>query len=183
MGILNVSEAVEEAIGKSSKLKEGIIRGNWEKIVDKLYSKSEPLWIKEGTLYVSVEDSIYLHHMSMSKNSYLKKILKILKTEYVKDIRFRVSKVQAYNYSVDVPIEIVQKKSEIFISELKELTLEQKIDVLRKKAKAREQALELKGYKKCGICGIMFLGEAKTCKLCSLKDIKDKVLEDKNDNK
>ena len=59
MDIMNVSEAVEEAIVKSRKLKEGIIRGHWRDIVGKLSRKSEPLWIKEGILYVLVEDSIY----------------------------------------------------------------------------------------------------------------------------
>ncbi|MGL5089053.1 MAG: DUF721 domain-containing protein [Cetobacterium sp.] len=183
MGIMNVSEAVESAILKSKKLKEGIIRGHWKNIVEKLSEKSEPLWIKEGILYVVVEDTIYLHHMSMNKNKYLKKVQETLKVDYVKDIRFKVSKVQKCDYSEFKYEKIVIEKKEEFISELKELSLEEKIYILKRKAKEREQALELKGYKKCGICGMMFLGEAEACKLCSLKDVKDKVLEDKDDNK
>lgn len=183
MGIMNVSEAVEEAIVKSKKLKEGIIRGHWENIVEKLSEKSKPLWIKEGVLHVVVEDTMYLHHMSMNKNKYLKRVQETLKVDYVKDIRFNVSKIQSSDYSDFRYEKIVKEKKEKFISELKELSLEEKIYILKRKAREREQALELKGYKKCDICGMMFLGEAEACKLCSLKDVKDKVLEDKNDNK
>lgn len=182
MDIMNVSEAVEEAIVKSRKLKEGIIRGHWRDIVGKLSKKSEPLWIKEGILYVVVEDSIYLHHMSMNKNKYLKRAQEILKKEYVKDIRFKVSKVQGCNY-MEVMDEKNDEKKEEFISELKDLTLEEKIEVLKKRAKEREDALISKGYKKCDICGMMFLGEGFICKPCSLKNVADKILEDRDDNK
>lgn len=182
MDIMNVSEAVEEAIVKSRKLKEGIIRGHWRDIVGKLSKKSEPLWIKEGILYVVVEDSIYLHHMSMNKNKYLKRAQEILKKEYVKDIRFKVSKVQGCNY-MEVMDEKNDEKKEEFISELKDLTLEEKIEVLKKRAKEREEALKLKGYKKCDICGMMFIGEGVICKPCSLKNVADKILEDRDDNK
>ena len=183
MDIMNVSEAIEEAIIKSRKLKEGIIRGHWRDIVEKLSEKSEPLWIKDGTLYVLVEDSMYLHHMSMNKNKYLKRVCDILKKEYVKDIRFKISKIQNLDYSNYMSTEIKDKKNEEFTSELKNLTLDEKIDVLKRKAKEREQVLISKGYKKCDICGMMFLGEEKVCKPCSLKDIVDKLLEDKDDNK
>ncbi|MGL4971264.1 MAG: DciA family protein [Cetobacterium sp.] len=183
MDVMNVSEAVEEAIIKSRKLKEGIIRGHWRDIVDKLSEKSEPLWIKESVLYVLVEDSMYLHHMSMNKNKYLNKVQDILKKDYVKDIRFKISKIQNLDYSEYMDKHVEEKKNEEFISELKDLTLEEKIDVLRKKAKEREQVLISKGYKKCDICGMMFLGEEDTCKPCSLKDVVDKLLEDKDDNK
>ena len=183
MDIMNVSEAVEEAIIKSRKLKEGIIRGHWRDIVEKLSKKSEPLWIKEGILYVLVEDSIYLHHMSMNKNKYLKRILEILKKDYVKDIRFKVSKVQNCDYIDFIEKNPNEDKKEEFISELKDLSLEEKIDILKKKAKEREDALKLKGYKKCDICGMMFFGEGDSCKPCSLKNIADKILEDEDDNK
>lgn len=183
MDIMNVSEAVEEAIVKSRKLKEGIIRGHWREIVEKLSKKSEPLWIKEGILYVLVEDSIYLHHMSMNKNKYLKRIQEILKKDYVKDIRFKVSKVQNCDYIDFIEKSSNEEKKEEFISELKDLSLEEKIGILKKKAKEREDALRLKGYKKCDICGMMFFGEGSSCKPCSLKNIADKILEDGDDNK
>ncbi|MGL5175054.1 MAG: DUF721 domain-containing protein [Cetobacterium sp.] len=182
MDIMNVSEAVEEAIIKSRKLKEGIIRGHWREIVDKLSDKSEPLWIKDGVLYVLVEDSVYLHHMSMNKNKYLRKVQDILKKDYVKDIRFKISKIQNLDYSDYMSNEIEANRNVEFISELRDLTLEEKIDVLKRKSKERELALVSKGYKKCDICGMMFLGDEEICKPCSLKDVVDKLLEDKDDN-
>ncbi len=185
MGIMSVSEAVEEAVVKSRKLKEGIIRGHWFEIVGNLSTKSEPLWIKEDTLYILVEDSVYLHHMSMNKNKYLKKIEEILKKVYVKDMRFKVSKVnKGEEYSVSLENkenkENFEKKE--FISELKDLDLEKKIEILKRKSQEREEALRKEGYKKCNFCGTMFLGEGNLCKPCSLKESLDKVLEDKNDN-
>ena len=183
MDIMNVSEAVEEAIIKSRKLKEGIIRGHWRDIVEKLSNKSEPLWIKEGILYVLVEDSIYLHHMSMNKNKYLKRIFEILKKDYIKDIRFKISKVKKCDYISYLDTNFNEDKKEEFISEIKDLSLEEKIIILKKKAKERESALKLKGYKKCDVCGMMFFGEGDSCKPCSLKNIADKILEDEDDNK
>ena len=182
MGIVSVSEAVEEAVIKSRKLKEGIIRGRWFEIVGSLSTKSEPLWIKEDTLYILVEDSIYLHHMSMNKNKYLKKIEEILKKVYIKDMRFKVSRVNKVDYfKISLENKENFEKKE-FVSELKDLTLEKKIEILKRKSQERDEILKREGYKKCDFCGTMFLGEGNFCKPCSLKKSLDKVLEDKNDN-
>lgn len=183
MELFNVKEAIDEAVIKSRKLKEGIIRGYWNKITDKLSTKSTPLWIKDETLYVTVEDSIYLHHMSMNKEKYLKNINILLKGNYIKEIIFKVSKVKNIEYQKEY-IENSEKIKKEFKSELKDLSLEEKIEVLKKKSLEREKDLSLRGFKKCKSCGVMFLGEDNLCKLCSLKKKSlDKVLEDKNDNK
>lgn len=181
MKVMSVSEAIEEAIKKSRKLKEGVIRGNWERITKRLSIKSEPLWIKDGVLYVLVEDSIYLHQMSINKDMYIKKIAEVLNTDFVKDIRFKISKISKKEEKKHIFEEKKEEKVE-FISEIKNLSLEEKIEILKKESKEREKSLKDKGYKSCMICGTMFLGEEKICKICSLKKNMDKVLEAKNDN-
>lgn len=182
MGLFSVKEAIDEAVIKSRKLKEGIIRGYWFEIVGKLSNKSEPLCIKKDILYIMVEDSVYLHHMSMKKEEYLKKINFLLSNDYIKDIVFKVSKIKKSNYE-KIKKEKIKKKVS-FESELKELTLEEKIEVLKIKSLEREEELRKKGFKKCSKCGTMFLGEDDLCKPCSLKKKSlDKVLEDKDDNK
>lgn len=182
MEIMRVSEAIEEAILKSRKLKEGIIRGKWHVIVEKLSKKSEPLWIKDSTLYVLVEDSMYLHHMSMNKSRYLEKINELLKNEYIKDIRFKISKINNFSYeSIDPKTSEIESK-DFFLSELKkELSLVEKIEILKRKSIEREKVLTEKGYTKCISCGAMFLGEEKICKPCSLKE--KPIVEERNDSK
>nr|WP_307774585.1 DUF721 domain-containing protein [uncultured Cetobacterium sp.] len=179
-GLMNVSEAIEEAVIKSRKLKEGIIRGRWQEIVGKLANKSNPLWIKEFTLYVVVEDTMYLHHMTINKENYLSKIEKLLKDRYIQDIRFKVSRVN--NFEQNFQIEKEEIKKEDFVSQLANLTLDEKIEILKKKSKDREQALLKSGFKKCIDCGSMFLGEEDLCRPCSLKKESREILEDKNDS-
>ncbi|MGL4307571.1 MAG: DUF721 domain-containing protein [Cetobacterium sp.] len=186
MEIVSVKTMIETAIVKSRKLKEGIVISRWEEIVDKLALKSTPIVLKEGTLYVYVEDSIYLHHMSMNKNKYLQKIEEILKSDYVKDIRFKVGKVQKdlkYDYrevyinnNSDEDENISIDKNSLNREE--NVSIEEMVDHLKKMAQRREEVLLKKGYKKCNDCGSMFKGHGEYCYPCKEKNIKDKNIND-----
>lgn len=187
MPLFNVREAIEIAVQKSRKLKEGILRAYWCEVVGKLSTKTEPLFIKNSLLYVAVEDSLYLHHMSMNKNRYLVKIAQILKSNDIKDIRFKVSDVKeliSNRKQRDNFKELKNNEVERWDnskSELENLTLKQKIEVLKRLSVEREKRLLNNGYRKCSNCGVLFEGEGKRCKHCSME--KRIVLEDRYDNK
>lgn len=178
MKLLSVSDAVEEAVIKSRRLREGIIRGYWNEIVGKLSSQSKPLGIKNGELLVVVTDSIYLHYLLLKKDLYIKKVNEILKEHYVDDIRFKISKVEKYNFTTE---KIEKKERNSFISMIKELSLDEKIEYLKNQAIKREKEMEKKGFKKCKRCGSMFLGENDLCMPCLIR--KAKRLEENNDTK
>ncbi len=180
MELFSVKKAIENAFIKSKKLKVGFLKAYWDKVADRVSSRTTPLYIKEEVLYVAVEDSIYLHHMSMNKSRYLSKISELLKSDEIKDIRFKVGKVDLIEWKRDDEEESgeIGRETE---SELINLSLEEKIDVLRKKSLIREKKLFDKGYKKCSRCGNMFLGTKQRCDVCSIKREKD--WEEKDDNK
>ncbi|MBC2856224.1 DUF721 domain-containing protein [Cetobacterium sp. 2A] len=171
-GINSVKDIVDEAIMKSRKLKEGIIKARWSEIVGKLYLKSNPLWIKEEVLYVLVEDSVFMHHMNMNKNKYIAKIEEILKDTYVKDIRFKISKIEKaidnkelemyMNKNKDKPKPSVADE----VIKTKGMSIEESIEYLRVISNEREQHLLNLGYKKCKRCGTMFKGEESYCLPC-----------------
>ncbi len=91
--VISVKDIIEEAVVKSKKLKEAIIRAKWKEIAGTLFFKSSPLYIKEGVLHVLVESSILLQHMYMNKNNYIEKINIILKDNYIEDIVFKVGNI------------------------------------------------------------------------------------------
>lgn len=171
MGINSVKEMVEEAIIKSRKLKEGILRAKWEEVVGKLYKKSKPIGIKEETLFVFVEDSVFLHHMTMNKNKYLKNIENILKDNYVKDIRFKVGKVEVEEYFLDEDMYMDNNSMDFQTpsseDKIKKMSIDETIEYLKKISHERDEFLHKKGYKKCKKCGTMFKGESECCYPCS----------------
>lgn len=178
MELMSVSDAIEEAVIKSRRLKEGIIKGCWREIVGKLSSESKPKTLKDGVLLVVVSDSIYLHHMSMNKNKYLKTINEILKNDYVEDIRFKISKIEKFEYYVEKNEK--NEPQEEFISEISKLSIEEKIEFLKKKSLKREEEMLKQGFKKCKRCGALYKGEGNYCMPCKLIN---RRLEDRDDTK
>ncbi len=54
MELANVGMMIDSAIGKSRKLKEGILKARWQEISGKVFEKSSILYIKEKIIYISV---------------------------------------------------------------------------------------------------------------------------------
>ena len=61
MELANVGMMIDSAIGKSRKLKEGILKARWQEISGKVFEKSSILYIKEKILYIAVETVSYTH--------------------------------------------------------------------------------------------------------------------------
>ena len=94
MELFSVSKEIKEAFSKSRRLREGLLKACWHKVVGRLAQKTVPLCIKDEVLFVGVEDSLYLHHMSMNKNKYILKVQEILKNNEIKDMRFKISEIK-----------------------------------------------------------------------------------------
>jgi hypothetical protein len=172
--ITNIKNILEEVQTKSMKLKEGIVRGCWSDIVGKIYSNSQPLFIKDHVLYVLVENSIFLHNMTINKNKYLNKINKILKNYSIRDIKFKVSKVdkniqitlnEMYINSNKIDEKKTQENSKIKINSEKDIN--RYIEKLKKLSLEREEFLLTHGFKKCKKCGIIYGTIGDFCIFCS----------------
>lgn len=174
--ITSIKVAIEEAVIKSRKLKEGIIKGRWREVVGDLNKKSQPLFIRDETLYVLVENSIFLHHMNMNKNKYMEKIEDILKDRYVKDIKFKISSIENnIQISADDMYINSNKEDEAVESSGDKIKIDSLDDIeasiqrLKSMSKKRETFLLKKGCKRCKKCGMIFEMDRDLCVFCSKK--------------
>lgn len=186
MEIKSVKNAIEEAVVKSRKLKESILKARWNEVVGEVAKKSTPLYIREGTLYSLVEGPVFLQHMNMNKNNYLQRANKILKGNYLQDMRFKVGKISIEEYFHEDNIvggeddEIIltrEELEEIRISsmEISDTEVRDKIIHLKEESLKREKYLAKKGYKKCTICGTPHdRNEGNLCRICENKRVKDR---------
>lgn len=166
--IISIKEMMEEAISKSGILRISMIKGAWKSITGDLAIKSEPLGIKDAILYTAVENSVYLHAMTMKKDIYIDRINKLLKDIYVVDIKYRVRKIDIEaklkrGEGVIIPEETKKEKIEY---KTKDMTIEESVKYLAKLAKQKEKYLFENGYTRCKKCGDIFLGKEKLCSKC-----------------
>ena len=89
----NISEMIDTAVGKSRRLKEGILKAEWEKIVGKICEKCQPDYIKDKILYIRAESTFFIHHLTLEKAKYIKTINNYFDEEVVKDIVIRTGKL------------------------------------------------------------------------------------------
>lgn len=165
--IISIKNMIEKAIEKSNTLKISMIKGFWKNICEDLSLKSEPINLKDGLLYIVVENSVYLHAMNMRKRVYIEKINKFLKGEYIFDINYRVRKI-------DISEKI--KRGEGFLFEQQEkkvinyktdkMSIEESIKYLSFLSKKREEILLKKGYKRCQMCNKIIDSREKLCSKC-----------------
>lgn len=179
--IQSVKNAMEEAIVKSKKLKESILKARWTEVVGELAKKSTPLYLKEGVLYSLVEGPAFLQHMNMNKNKYIEKANKLLNGNYITDFRFKVGTIPIEEYFHEVETEapdepVVEltpwEKEGIREScmEIEDIDLRDKIIHLKEESLKREKYLEKKGYKKCLECGALYdRSEGDICRVCENK--------------
>lgn len=165
--IISVKKMIEDAVTKSSVLRISMIKGAWHSIVGELWLKSEPLGIKDGVLYTAVENSMYLHTMEMRKNSYIEKINRLLRGQYVVDIKYRVRKIDL-KQKIERGNGITLEKKEEKLTEYKtkDMSIEESIKYLASISKKREKILFENGYRRCEKCRNLFLGKEKLCPKC-----------------
>lgn len=65
----------------------------WDDVASNLAARTEPTGISHGRMYVNVTDSVILHHLTFLKKKYIEKINLLLGKDVVKDIVFRVGKI------------------------------------------------------------------------------------------
>lgn len=176
----NVSEMIDTAIDKSMRLKEGVLKAEWEKIVGKICEKCQPEYIKDGVLYIRVESPVFIHHLTFEKNKYIEKVNKYFCKKVIKDIVVKTGKLsEIMNEYLDREKEevIIEKKAKLkedeIAEELENVALDgnnigimQKITYLRELAIEREKYLLANGYKKCKVCGMLYEGEENFCRVC-----------------
>lgn len=186
MEIKSVKNAIEEAVVKSRKLKESILKARWAEVVGEMAKKSTPLYIREGILYSLVEGPVFLQHMNMNKNNYLQKANKLLKGKYLHDMRFKVGKISLEGYFHEDNI-VEDEEGEILLTseeleeirssseEISDSKLRERIIHLKEESLKRDKYLLKRGYKKCIACGTPHeRSRGELCRICENKRVKDR---------
>lgn len=165
----NVSEMIDVAVGKSRRLKEGILKADWEKIVGKICEKCQPDYIKDGILYIKAEGNVFIHHLTLEKTNYINKINSYFKENVIKDIIIKTGKLDENREEYlnhEVKKEKKEENTSILEKEQVNLNILEKIAYLQKIAIEREEYLLSQGFKKCKICGMLFEGKEEFCRVC-----------------
>lgn len=179
MKIISVGDMINEGIKKSKSLREAFVKAYWEDIVGNLDKKSEVIKIKDQKLFVKVEGSANLHFMTLKKGIYLKNIENLLNGEYIREIIYKLGKINLNNKILN---KVEKSKGcsrlyEIDIVDFSSHSLEERIERLSRVSKERETFLLKNGYKKCIQCGNLFLGKNLRCPKC--RGIKDRTVVNK----
>lgn len=189
----NIGEMIGTAVDKSKKLKEGILKSEWEKIVGKLVNESQPEYIRNGVLTIIVNEPFFVHYFFGKKDEYIKKINNYFGKIVVTDINVRSGKIdedrEAYLNKENLETEITRKEekkaTDVESKEQKKVVTEKKEDkfeafdmseagILKKlnqlmeMAQEREKYLLSQGYIKCKSCGLIFepTEDKEICKMC-----------------
>lgn len=182
----NVSQMIGTAVKKSRRLKEGVLKADWEKIVGKICEKCQPEYIKNGILYIKAEGNVYIHHLALEKDKYVEKINEYFQERVVTDIEIISGKLDENReeYLVkneNIPVkpqekkikesikkEIKNMKEELNIPQGEEINFAilEKVAHLQKMAIEREKYLLSHGFKKCKVCGMLYEGKEDFCRVC-----------------
>lgn len=181
--VVDVSVLMKMAITKSRLLKEGILKSEWDKIVGELSKKSFVIFLKNGKLFVGVENSIWIQHMNFQKQSIIKKINEFLGGDYVSEIVFKIGKKDTKDYflekkeiddSIDLDSVILTTEEylqmEEELREIKDDSIKKQTRVVLEKSYRRKKYLKLHGYKRCK-CGIYYSSPEPMCSICMNKEV------------
>ncbi len=187
----SISEVIMNEAKNNKNIMEEILRSHWKEIVgEALAKRSWLLYIKAGTLYIGVENSVWLQQMQFFKRELIDNINKYMNNKVVKDIvlkssdarrtksseagynlkEIEINKINTVNITLtQTEKEIIEKSAEGLSDE----NLREKFIKLMVENKKREICLMKDGYKKCDSCGELFEGEGSTCSFCIEKSKTD----------
>lgn len=186
-GIHNVKDIVGDAIKNSRLLKQGLIKGNWPKIIgNDLGRKTFVGGVKDRVMYVYTENPVLLHQLSFLKDEFIAKTNDFLGMPYIKNIQFKVKKREISDYfkdEEDDDFDIDQVKLGSFyketieenVKDIEDDEIKNRIRKLMELSKKKEKYLLQEGNKKCKICGIIFSGSKNICINCYNEDRKNRI--------
>ena len=94
MHIKTILEDTLNQLGLSEKIDECKALTLWNDVASTLASRTQPMSISNNRLIVNVTDSVVLHTLSLYKRKYVEKINLLAGRDVIKDIIFRVGKVE-----------------------------------------------------------------------------------------
>lgn len=94
----SIKQALQDAIGRTGidkrKLEECKAMFLWDEVAPSLIARTQSVGISRGRLSINVTDSIILHQLTFYKKEYIDKINLIAGKRVVREIIFRIGKVE-----------------------------------------------------------------------------------------
>jgi hypothetical protein len=120
MEMQNIKTALEstlDQLGLSDKIEECRALALWDDVAAAVASRTQAVGMSRGNMIVNVTDSVVLHALSIYKKKYVEKINLLAGKNVIKDIIFRVGKIEKMQ---------VSNSREDYVKKLHEVTVDQK---------------------------------------------------------
>ncbi len=118
-----ILQSVINRAGMDDKIEEYKALLVWYDVAPSLAARAEPVEMSRGRMIVNVTDSVILHQLTFYKREYIDKINLMLGKCVVKDIVFRVGKVEVKN--PESPGEQAGESRDDYIERLRGVQLDQ----------------------------------------------------------
>lgn len=185
----SLGEIVTDKIENEKKFKEAFIIANWKNIVGKkLSEKSQPLYIKNKTLIMRVENSAWIQQINFLKKEIIKNINDFLNGNYIEKLSIRTGKINDYDIEEDKKEEnnnidlksINLEREDIFliksiIENIKDEDIKRSFYRAMSKNLKKRKILYNEGYKECSNCGELFLGNSNYCSKCIIVKKEERI--------
>lgn len=173
-----------QQLGMRKKYEEQSVMLHWREIVgEEIFSHSRAVSLSRGMLLVAVDNSVWCHHLSISREDIIRKVNVHAGEKLVTDIRFKAGYLKDYqNYEDDkAEIRLEQKLRLIRLNQqekeeidqktgsIKNQALKQKINKVLKKDVAFRKLKLSEQWKECGTCSALCPPQESFCPACSLE--------------
>ena len=115
--IKTVLESTLDQLGLSDKIEECRALTLWDDVAAVVAIRTQAVGMSRGNMIVNVTDSVVLHALSIYKKKYVEKINLLAGKNVIKDIIFRVGKVEKIQ---------VSNSREDYVKKLHEVSVDQK---------------------------------------------------------
>jgi len=175
--ILEVLRRIFTAHGLAGEFHEQEPLFLWEEAVGEQIARlTTPLRVREGIIFVEVQNHVLAQELNMLKEEYIKKLNELLGEERVRDIRFRIGRggvLREQEEEVrleEVPLSAAeQEEIEHLVSDVEDERLREALRAFFITERRIEHLREERGFKRCPRCGVLHCGDGELCPYCQLE--------------
>lgn len=141
----------------------------WREAVGETLGKlARPLYVDRGVLHLAVASPVVAQELRLWSGELISRLSQIAPHSKVRKIRFVIVPEKPESWPVPEPTPTELNRAEELVPEDLPLELRRRAVRLVAQALAQEEAILRAGGRRCGRCGVAFLGAEKECPLCRL---------------
>jgi len=142
----------------------------WHHVIGPNMSKmTNPLRVREEILYVQVQNNVVAQQLELLKDKVLEKLNDALSTTRIRDLRFRIGKVDRNlqnESSDDELMDIEQSELQSILEEIEDEALKSALEARIQYNYLLNKRREAEGYKLCTECNIYHEEKGDICYYC-----------------